>query len=125
MSFANFVALNMKFVGEKEKSVKKIIDCILTEFHDVAFKLNSLLADTGYSEDYIRSFFRQYTGKTPNEFLTETRIRHAKHLIETYKDNLSLSEISEMCGYTDYCYFSRKFRSVTGVSPKEYKNDAK
>ena len=77
--------------------------------------------ESGYAEDYIRAHFKRITGKTPNEFLSGIRIKRACFLIETYRDSLSLSQISEQCGYTDYVYFSKKFKSVTGMSPKEYK----
>ena len=70
----------------------------------------------------IRSCFKVATGKTPNEFLTDVRIKHACFLINIYHNELSLAEISERCGYLDYIYFLKKFKSVTGVSPREYKN---
>lgn len=70
----------------------------------------------------MRSCFKKITGKTPNEFLTEIRIKHACFLIEVYRSELSLSEISEQCGYLDYVYFSKKFKSVTGMSPREYRS---
>ncbi|MBQ9760845.1 MAG: AraC family transcriptional regulator, partial [Clostridia bacterium] len=69
-----------------------------------------------------RSCFKKITGKTPNEFLTEIRIKHACYLIDIYQDNLSLSEIAEKCGYLDYIYFSKRFKLVTGISPREYRN---
>ncbi|MBQ6894979.1 MAG: helix-turn-helix transcriptional regulator [Clostridia bacterium] len=80
---------------------------------------------SGYSEDYIRSQFKLFTGKTPVEFLTETRINHACYLIDIYKDSMNLSEISEKCGYTDYVYFSRQFKKVMGISPKNYMKSLK
>ena len=40
---------------------------------------------------------------------------------DIYQDNLSLSEIAEKCGYLDYVYFSKKFKSVMGLSPREYR----
>ena len=35
----------------------------------------------------------------------------------------ALIEIAEKCGYTDYVYFSKKFKSVTGVAPRTYLAD--
>jgi AraC-like DNA-binding protein len=81
-----------------------------------------LLQKSGYAEDYIRSHFKKVTGKTPNGFLTDIRIKHATFLIEIYANTLSLQSIAEQCGYLDYVYFSKTFKSILGVSPKEYKN---
>ena len=61
--------------------------------------------------------------KKTNEFLTEIRIKHACFLIDIYHDELSLAEISERCGYLDYIYFSKKFKSIMDVSPREYKKE--
>ncbi len=75
---------------------------------------------SGYSEDYVRAMFKKSTGKTPIGLLTEMRINHACLLIDMYKKTLSLSEIAEKCGYTDYIYFSRRFKELVGVSPLKY-----
>lgn len=81
----------------------------------------AILTKSGYSEDYIRALFKQATGKTPHGLLTDIRIRHACFLIDVYKNELTLAEIAEKCGYLDYVYFSKKFKSVTGVSPRAYR----
>ena len=64
---------------------------------------------------------KQMTNKTPIEFLTHMRIRHACYLMDVFKNALSLAEIAEKCGYTDYIYFSRRFKQQMGVSPRAYK----
>jgi AraC-like DNA-binding protein len=82
--------------------------------------MRSLLTKSGYAEDYIRAKFREITGYTPVEFLTKVRISQACSLIDMYGNSLQLSEIAEKCGYTDYVYFSRRFKALTGISPREY-----
>ena len=64
--------------------------------------------------------FKKNIGKTPTEFLTEIRITHACHLIDIYKKHIPLSDIAERCGYTDYVYFSRRFKQITGTCPNKY-----
>lgn len=107
-----------------EKAISTVIQDIATKisdnFYDSGINIGDILRKSGYSQDYIRAQFKAFTGKTPVEFLTELRINHACYLMEIYKDSISLNEISEKCGYTDYVYFSRKFKQVTGVSPKRY-----
>ena len=104
-----------------QRSVQTIISEISQHAFDSQIDLALILRESGYSEDYIRSCFKETTGKTPNEFLTEIRIKHACFLIGMYHDELSLSEISERCGYLDYIYFSKKFKAIMGMSPREYK----
>ena len=41
-----------------------------------------------------------------------------------YSENITLSQVAEQCGYTDYVYFSRRFRQITGLSPRQWKSRA-
>ncbi len=124
-AYAHFILQNLKIEDDIGQAVGKIVEEIVNSFYDSSFRLNATLIQSGYAEDYIRAHFKRITGKTPNAFLTEIRMKHAVHLIEIYKNALSLSEIAELCGYTDYIYFSRKFKAVVGVSPQRYKNRLK
>ncbi len=121
-SLIQYILINLVVDDEITNAVKKIVFTISQNFCDSDINLNDLLNQSGYAEDYIRAHFKRVTGKTPNAFLTEMRINHAKKMIKIYKNALSLSDVSLICGYTDYVYFSRKFREVEGVSPKEFKN---
>ncbi len=120
-SFMYFVLKNTKPEDRIYRTVNKIKYQISDKFYDADLSLKKLLRESGYAQDYIRYQFKKITDKTPNEFLTETRIKHACFLIERYENSLSLMEISEQCGYTDYVYFSKRFKQLNGESPKKYK----
>ena len=120
-AYVCFLMQRFELDSAMQRSVKKITDEISQNAFDTQIDLTLILSKSGYSEDYIRSCFKKITGKTPNEFLTEIRIKHACYLIDIYQDNLSLYEIAEKCGYLDYVYFSKKFKSVMGLSPREYR----
>lgn len=122
-AYIHFILHNLRVEDSLTSSINKIIRKIMEQFSDCNINLKELLCESGYAEDYIRSHFKKITNKTPNEFLTYTRIKHACFLIETYENSLSLLEISEQCGYTDYIYFSKKFKKITGISPQQYKNN--
>ena len=119
-ALAHFLMQNIR----TEKSTSSVLHSIVTEisnnFFDSDINVNEILKRSGYAEDYIRAQFKLFTGKTPIEFLTEMRISHACYLIEIYGSSLPLTEIAEKCGYTDYVYFSRRFKQMMGTSPKNY-----
>ncbi len=119
-SFIHHILQDIKIVNELNTSIKTIVGEITDNFSDSNININSILRQSGYAEDYIRSQFKKVTGKTPIGFLTEVRVSHACFLMDIYKDSLSLSEIAEKCGYTDYIYFSRRFKEIKGVSPRKY-----
>ena len=121
-AYVCFLMQRFELDSAMQRSVKKITDEISQNAFDTQIDLTLILSKCGYSEDYIRSCFKKITGKTPSEFLTDVRIKNACFLIDIYKNKISLSEISERCGYLDYIYFSKKFKSVMGMSPREYRN---
>lgn len=79
------------------------------------------LADMeGFSYSYYYAVFKRITKMSPKEYINTQRVNSACFYLKgsTY----SISEISELVGYSDQCYFSRIFKQKTGLSPKEYRN---
>jgi len=122
IAFAHFILQNLDTDNQLNLAIREISDYISENFSDFNIDLRKILIKSGYAEDYIRNRFKKMTGKTPTEFLTEIRIRHACYLIYTYHNAWSLNELAEKCGYTDYVYFSRRFKQIMGMSPKRYKD---
>lgn len=120
LALIHFLLRNIEVEDKISAVTRSIAEYISTHFYDSNINLNDLLKSSGYAEDYIRAKFKENIGKTPIEFLTEIRITHACHLIDIYKKHISLSDIAERCGYTDYVYFSRRFKHITGICPKKY-----
>lgn len=120
-AYVHFILQYVNAASNISTAVNKIASNITNNFCDCNIKLSELLQESAYAEDYIRFQFKNIIGKTPTEFLTNLRIKHAVYLIDIYADILSLQQVSEMCGYTDYVYFSKKFKSVLKISPSEYK----
>lgn len=52
------------------------------------------------------------------EYITETRIAAAKRLLE--KGDKKVYEIAQELGFESSFYFSKVFKKVTGLSPREY-----
>lgn len=95
--------------------VKKYINENLSE----PLSLQSVCAVFGISQTYLSRLFRKYENMSFNEYLTEIRIEKAKQIIEE-NPNILIKNVAEMVGYSDQFYFSRVFRSITGVPPSEY-----
>ena len=120
-TYVLFLLTTLKIDDNISIAIKRIISEISNNAYDYEFNLKSVLLKSGYAEDYIRNQFKQKTGKTPTQFLTEIRINRARFLIDIFKDNYSMSQIAEQCGFINYIHFSKCFKRVTGCSPNEYK----
>lgn len=110
-----------KIENEMSACIKRIVERISECAFDPDTDVTAFLRQSGFAEDYVRARFKAETGMTPIGFLTELRIRQACYLIDIYRNVLSLSEIAERCGYTDYIYFSKRFKERMGCSPQTYK----
>lgn len=78
------------------------------------------LADTlNISSSYLSTLFKKETGQTLTAYINAQRIKQAKHLLETTK--LQVQTVAQHCGILDVQYFSKLFKSITGVSPKQYR----
>lgn len=71
------------------------------------------------SASYVCTFFKNETGKTLNQYLTEYRIEQAKQLLRDPR--YKISDISSKVGYSDGNYFGKSFKKYTGFSPSEYR----
>ncbi|SEG67437.1 AraC family transcriptional regulator [Paenibacillus sp. UNC499MF] len=64
------------------------------------------------------TIFQELTGKKPLDFLNELRIEKAKEWLRSTRD--PLREIARRVGFADEYYFNRRFRQLTGVTPRQY-----
>lgn len=55
----------------------------------------------GYNYAYLSRVFKKKVGESMNRYITEKKMALAKELLEKHPD-MTLTEISEMCGYNDY-----------------------
>lgn len=71
------------------------------------------------SKDQFRRRFEKHTGMKPKEFLDNVKMRRAAELLSD--SDLTISEVSERLGYVDPFHFSRRFKAVIGMPPKQYR----
>ena len=68
------------------------------------------------NQTYLRKMFKEEYHMTLSEYITQVRMHTAKELITT--TDKKLSEVAELCGYTDNGYFSNCFKKFYGTSPR-------
>lgn len=74
---------------------------------------------TGYSKYYFCRCFKELTGFTVNSYINNVKTEYARELLAT--NNYSVSQASEMCGFSDISYFTKIFKKHTGVLPSRAK----
>jgi two-component system response regulator YesN len=81
--------------------------------------LAAVAGHVGLNPEYFSRLFKEETGHTFINYLTELRVNHAQHLLRT--SNLKVYEVAEVVGYGNLSYFSKVFKRQTGFNPFEFK----
>ncbi len=82
----------------------------------------SLSEVSRYSVTWLDKNFKQKYGVTPIQYLTRIRIKKAQHLLCMAEgEQFNIAEIAYAVGYNDPLYFSKVFKKVTSLSPKDYR----
>ena len=95
--------------------IKKYVD----DHYAQDISLEDVSALVGLNQNYVCTVFKKETGTSFIGYLTIKRISVAKMLLKDYRTKIST--ISEMVGYTDHKYFSKKFKTYVGLTPSEYR----
>lgn len=93
----------------------------IEEFYDREIKIAALASVTGFSVSHFRMLFKQDYGQSPLQYLNTVRINHAKEMLES--GLFSLQEVADSCGFQNVYYFSKVFKSLTGIPPGKYGKD--
>ena len=71
------------------------------------------------SSSYVCTLFKNETGQTLNQYLTDYRIKMSKGFLSDPR--YKITDISAKVGYSDGNYYSKTFRKIVGLSPSEYR----
>ncbi len=104
-------------VGEVEIIKNKIIEYIDSNL--CSANLGELSKLLGYSLVYTGQVVRKSTGKSFVEYLGIRRCSYAAKLLSN--SNMPVNEIIHLCGYSNETFFRDKFKSLYGMSPREYR----
>ncbi len=75
------------------------------------------------NRSYFGKIFRATVGKNPQEFLIHYRMTKAAELLKLTE--LSINNISNAVGYQNQLHFSRAFKSIYDLSPKQWRSENK
>lgn len=82
--------------------------------------LEQLSQHSGLSKNGIISIFNRLYHTTPIKYINTLRIYRAEELLRS--TDLTITQIALECGFNDSNYFTRTFRSIKGMTPREFRN---
>jgi AraC-like DNA-binding protein len=102
----------------KHKKISEIIEFINKEYMS-KITLESISKKFFISPNYFSKCFKEVTGFTFSGYLNIIRIKNSQELLMQSK--LSITIISDKVGYGSVTHFGRIFKSITGISPLNYR----
>ena len=103
---------------QTDSAIPQAVEFIRANYYkDIA--LADIAYVTGYSPNYFHHVFTSVMGRTPQRYLLDVRLRHAKYLLA--QPEKTLSEIAYECGFSSQAYFTEQFKRMTYTTPGQYR----
>ena len=108
------------FQGIPHASAMRKAEFFIKENFTRKISLHEVAKIAGLSAPYFSTIFKEEMGENLSKYINRQRVQKAgRMLLET---DLSLSDISNACCFDDQSWFSKIFKSFTGISPSKYRS---
>jgi AraC-like DNA-binding protein len=108
--------------GNGKIDINKVVEYIESNYQADIY-LEQIAERFNTSAKYLSRLFKETLGVGFHEYLTTFRIEKAKNLLTD--TDLSVGQIGEMIGFTNYSTFFRLFKKYEGVNPSQYRDSRK
>lgn len=104
---------NTKMINEISKYIRNHIS--------EPIKTSDIADFLGKSRGGLTTEFKKQSGMNLSDFIKLKKIQEARELL--YSTNKSISLISNYLGFSSQSHFTRAFKEITGITPKEYREN--
>lgn len=101
-----------------EKYVRKAVEYIGKNYSR-RISIAEIAGYVGLDRSYFYTLAKKYLGISPMEYLTKYRMDRACELLKI--DGLTVGDVSRSVGYDDQLQFSKVFKKIRGLSPREFR----
>jgi len=109
------------FQGMRHASALRRAERYIWENYTRKLSLEEIAKASGLSAPYFSTIFKEEMGENLSSYLNRLRVERTVTLLtETGK---SLNEIAKLCGFEDQSWFSKIFKSFTGISPGKFREN--
>lgn len=105
---------------ESPDDLIKAIRHFIQQHYMEELTLETLAEKVHLSPSYLSKLFKRETGENLSIYIQNVRIQQAKILLCT--TDLKTYEVAERVGISDPVYFSRTFKKITGMKPKDFRH---
>lgn len=99
--------------------IKEALNYIEQNFQN-DISVENIASFCGLNRTYFGRIFKETVGKSPQQFLLSYRMAKAAELLKLTE--LTINDVGNAVGYPNQLHFSRAFKNVYGLSPREWRN---
>lgn len=100
------------------QKIAPAIDWIHRDFLTTEISIPALAALCNMGESYFQRLFREKYGISPKKYIIQLKINHACELLRL--ERYTVSQIAELCNFSDVFFFSRQFKAYMGITPTQF-----
>ena len=108
---------SIKEIGQREK-IEAAMDQMRQTLSN-PLTLTQYARGVGFSVSQFSDLFKRHYGTSPMAYFSELRMQRARELLSFTK--ITVKEIAAELGFDDPLYFSRAFKKISGISPRDYR----
>jgi len=97
--------------------MKKAIEVVWANMENPEFGRDEFASAMNISISLLYKKIKSFTGQSPLDFIKMIRLNHSMELLQTQKH--SVTEVSDLCGFSSISYFGKAFKKHFGKSPSE------
>ncbi|MDE6780908.1 MAG: helix-turn-helix domain-containing protein [Ruminococcus sp.] len=120
IDYADRVKKLRQYNGQNSKLVTEISRYIRNHISE-AIKTSDIADYFKKSRGGITTEFKKQTGMNLSDFIKLKKIQEAQELL--YETSKSLVMISDYLGFSSQSHFTKVFKEITGITPKEYREN--
>jgi ligand-binding sensor domain-containing protein/signal transduction histidine kinase/CheY-like chemotaxis protein/AraC-like DNA-binding protein len=103
-----------------EALMERILKAVNNNLSNPHLNGEMLSADIGMSRVHLHRKLKELTNQSARDFIRTIRLKQAGELLASKK--LSVSQVYEAVGFSNFSHFSISFREFYGMTPTEYMN---
>ncbi|MBK5539580.1 AraC family transcriptional regulator [Pseudomonas sp. TH05] len=117
------ISLDLQAAHDTHPAYERLaaVDRYIREHYSEAIRLEQLTEIADLSIAQLERYCKRIFHLTPRQMIHKARLEHASRLL---LGELPITEVALQCGYTDHSAFSRQFKALTGISPRQFRHNA-
>lgn len=114
----NHFQTNLPFLGNKEVLIVQAKEFI-NDNYALDLSLDDIATQLDISKYHFLRMFKSHTHISPHSYLMNRRIEKAK---QSLQKGTTIIDTAYNCGFTDQSHLHRRFKTIMGITPKQYQN---